>query len=469
MNMRPNSTIPALPPSLLHAISSPGGGRVVLVLGAGCSHEVPTSLPLSGDLSEECYRKLLADGILKEGEVGNKRDLSDVAEAVFCSTGSQSALIERFPPDAFRYAEPNEGYLIMAALFLEGALADTLTLNFDSAARTALGRLGAGSRVSTIRKPEDHAELGARNLIYLHRDIDSSADEIILRESELELAWREHWEEVIAQRVLGGPVTLFVGLGTPASVLVETTKRVLAAIGTPRANVYVVDPIAHEDSSFADALEISSEDYLCIGWGELMRALAKRVVEEHRAAIEQDCDNLAKELDYENEDVSDLCHRLAELGLVGLGHLRATWLMEKGYYLPHAPGIPLRLFSSLISGVRLVERLSDLQANFVDDGLVEFSQDNRVVRVMVCSGLGWKSYGRIEAELKKRQELLRSHGKATSVALVGGVESSTDMATPSDIVAGTDPHDLVTGPEHLTIVSTAKLRSDPELVHEVVA
>ena len=165
-----------------------------MVLGAGCSNEEPTSLPLSGDLSEDCHRKLVADGILKEGEVGDKRDLSAVAEAVVLRTGSQSALIKRFPPDAFRNAEPNEGYMIMAALFLERALADTLTLNFDSAARTALGRLGAGSRVSTIRKPEDHSELGARNLIYLHRDIDSSPDEMILRETELELAWQEHWK-----------------------------------------------------------------------------------------------------------------------------------------------------------------------------------------------------------------------------------------------------------------------------------
>ena len=120
-----------------------------------------------------------------------------------------------------------------------------------------------------------------------------------------------------------------------------------------------------------------------------MRALAQRVVKEHRAAIEHACDELAKELDYEDEDVSDLCRRLSELGLVRLGYLRAAWMLEGGSYLPHDPGIPLRLFSSLVLGVRLVERLSDRQANFVDEGLVEFSQDNRVARVMVCSGGGW--------------------------------------------------------------------------------
>ena len=467
MNMSLNSAIPTLPPSLLHAISSPGGGRVVLVLGAGCSNEEPTSLPLSGDLSEECHRKLVADGILKEGEVDDRRDLSAVAEAVVCRTGSQSALIERFPPDKFRYAEPNEGYLIMAALFLEGALADTLTLNFDSAARTALGRLGAGERVSTIRGPEDHTQLGTRNLIYLHRDIDSDHDDIILRPTALEDAWRERWGQVIAQRVLAGPVTVFVGLGTPASVLIDTTKRIHAAIGG-QASVFVVDLIASEDSYFANSLNVASEDYLRMGWSEFMRTLSRRVVTEHGTAIERDCYELITENKYAGEQLSDLCRRLTEVGLVRLGQLRAAWMLEKGSYLPHEPGIPLRLFTYLVLGVRMVERLSNWQANFVDEGLVEFCQDNRVARVMVCSGRGWMNYARIETELRKRRDLLRSQGKASSVALIGGIVASTYVATPSDIVAGTDRYDLVTGSEHLMIVNIDELRTDPELIHQVV-
>ena len=468
MNIGLNSTIPTLPTSLLHAISSPAGGRVVLVLGAGCSNEAPTSLPLSGELSAECHRKLVADGILKEGEVGDRRDLSAVAEAVVCRTGSQSALVERFPPDAFRNAEPNEGYLIMAALLLEGALKDTLTLNFDSAARTALGHLGAGPRVSIIRKPADHSEIGARNVIYLHRDIDSCSDEIILRRTESDLVWSEQWEQVIAQRVLGGPITVFVGLGSPASVLIDTTRRIRAAIGTSSANVYVVDPVAYEDSHFASALQIPLEHYLCIGWTEFMRALAHRVVNEHRAAIERQCDELTRELNYECEDVSDLCRRLAEMGLLRLGRLRAAWMLQEGSYLPHESGIALEQFSNLLLGVRIVERNSARQATFADEGLVEFSHESHVARIMVCSGRGLMNYARIEIELKKRQQVLRHRGMASSVALVGSVEASTNMATPSDIVAGTAPHDLVTGHEHLMIVSIAQLRAHPELVHEVV-
>ena len=461
-----DSTIPTLPADLLHAISALGGGRVVLVLGAGCSNEEPTSLPLSGRLSEECHRQLVEDGILNADEVEDKFDLSAVAEAVVGKTQSQRALVDRFPPDAFRYAKPNDGYVIMAALLLEGVLADTLTLNFDFAPRTALGELGAGPRVSTVRGPEDHARLGTRNLIYLHRDIDSDPDSIILRATELEAAWRDSWGQVITQRVLSGSVTVFVGLGSPASVLVDTTKRILAALDG-KASVYVVDPIAYEDSRFSSALGIASEAYLRMGWCEFMQALSRRVAAEHRAAIEQDCRELISQNSYEEEDVPDLCRRLTEIGLVRLGRLRAAWLLKTNPYLPHEPATS-RLFSALVLGVGMVERLSECRASFVEDGLVEFCQDSRMTRAIVCSGGGTMNYARIEAELSVRRGQLLNQGKAFSFALVGGVDSATDIAAPMNIVAEADPYDLVTGPAHLRIVNIATLRADPTLISELI-
>ena len=45
-------------------------------------------------------------------------------------------------------------------------------------------------------------------------------------------------------------------------------------------------------------------------WGEFMRGLAKRVVEEHCAAVERDCKALSNDPSIEPEDVADLCHRL---------------------------------------------------------------------------------------------------------------------------------------------------------------
>lgn len=467
MNQELGSNVSTLPPNLLHAISSPGGGRVVLVLGAGCSNEEPTSLPLSTGLSEESHRQLVADGVLKEGDVSNKRDLSAVAEAVVRETGSQLALIDRFSRNAFRHAKPNDGYMIMAALLLEGVLADTLTLNLDFAARTALGQLGAGERVATVRGPADHNQLGSRNLIYLHGDIDSDPDSVILCAKDLETAWQGNWGQIITQRVLAGPVTVFVGLGSPASVLVDTTTRILAAI-KGRTYVYVVDPIAHEESRFAGALGIAPGDYLRMGWGEFMRALSQRVAAEHGAAIEHDCGEFIRENNYQDEDVSEVCNRLTEMGLVRLGQLRAAWMLDKNPYLPHEPGIPLRLLSILVVGVRLVENLSGCQVSFLEDGLVEFCGDGRRTQITVCSGRGSMNYARIEAELSSRRAHLRELGKAFSVALVGSVDSGGDIATPRDIVAEADPDDLVTGPTHLHIVSIAQLRADPTLISELI-
>ena len=73
----------------------------------------------------------------------------------------------------------------------------------------------------------------------------STATSIVLlmrsfsRPEQLEQAWWGSWEQVIARRVLASPVVVFVGLGSPASVLLETTKRIVAAVGKPHVAVYV--------------------------------------------------------------------------------------------------------------------------------------------------------------------------------------------------------------------------------------
>ena len=457
-----------LPSDLLQAISSPNGGRVVLVLGAGCSKEDPTCLPLTGELSAECYRRLVDDGVLDADEVCDPYDLSAVAEAVFQKTKGQSALIERFPQGDFKQAEPNEGYLIMAALLIEGAIGDALTLNFDLAARSALAHLGAGASVSTVRGPEEHTQLASRNLIYLHRDIESPPDEIILRKSKLDEAWQGGWEQIVAQRVLAGPTVVFVGLGSPAAVLIETMTRILEAIGNAQASVYVVDPLAHEDSRFASALSIAQSDYICMGWGELMRALAQRVVKEHCATVKNECSVLVDKLGINEEDVSDICSRLAEIGLIGLGQLRAAWMLARGSYLPYRQGNSIQLFSDLVLAVRLLERVSGQQARFGKDGLVELSQGSHVTQMMVCSGSGWMNSALVQAELSRRRESLQREGRTPSVALVAGVMSGQDIATPSDIAVDTDSDDIITGSALFRIVSIDELRADPSRMLEVI-
>src|ERR1039458_165327 len=100
-----------LPPELLQAVSAPGGGRIALVLGAGCSVEAPTSIPVSRTCSIEIHRQLIADGILRTGECANPEDLSAVADAVFEKQGSQRDVVVRLRNRfGFKLATPNDGY-----------------------------------------------------------------------------------------------------------------------------------------------------------------------------------------------------------------------------------------------------------------------------------------------------------------------------------------------------------------------
>ena len=429
--------------------------------------EEPTNLPLSGDFSEECYRQLIADGILATGDVGNKRDLSAVAEAVFAKTGSQEALVSRFPPEKFRNAPANNGYKIMAAFLLEGAVTDAMTLNFDSAARHALADLAVGTKVAVVRGPDHHAQLSARNLIYLHGDIDSAPNDLILRNEALEDAWRDRWGQVIAQRVLASPVVVFVGLGSPASVLVETTRRIVLAKGGYVGGVFVVDPSEHVDSLFAGALGVPPENYIRMGWGDFMNALSQRLAEEHRAAMVRDCAHLIQVNNREKEDVAVICERLAESGILRLGQIRASWMLHDASYQPCESDLALHHFCDLILGIRMMERLSGRQAHISVDGLVEFSLNGYPTKAVVCSGGGWMNAAKCESELLKRCEDLQRQGKGPSFAVVSGVASGPELAPPRNIMAEEEPDDLVTGPEHLRIFNLEHLRANPHLVDEV--
>src|SRR5438094_5404548 len=200
----------ALPPELRAAIAQVGGGRVVLVIGAGCSFEPPTSLPLSREMAIEVHRRLRLDGVLTV-DCANPGDLSNVADAVFAATGQQRPLVDRLHLNDFRSAVPNDGYLLAAALLSEQAVSCVMTLNFDLAMSTALSMIGAKD-VSVIAGPQDHQRLGLTNVIYLHRNVDADAEQWILRTAALASEWQGQWIQAIATKVLNGPVTVFAGL-----------------------------------------------------------------------------------------------------------------------------------------------------------------------------------------------------------------------------------------------------------------
>ena len=206
-----------VPPDVLGAASDPVGGKWVLVIGAGCSVDPPTSLQTAAVCAREAHRRLRSDGVLSQ-DCDNPDDLSVVADAVFAETGGQQELVAKLPLARFRSASPNQGHYFAAVLLIERSLAGVVTLNFDLAMSTALAKLGSEDAVAIITGPDDIARLGNVNLVYLHRSVDAPHEEWVLRSAYLETVWEHRWEPVITSRILVAPVVVFAGLGSPAAV-----------------------------------------------------------------------------------------------------------------------------------------------------------------------------------------------------------------------------------------------------------
>lgn len=458
-----------LPPELLHAIAHEEGGRVVLVVGAGASFEAPTSLPLSRACAVEAHRRLVADGILSPEACATPDDLSKVADTVFEVTGSQAALVERMPISRFQAAEPNDGYLVAACLLRERAVSCVMTLNFDLGMSAALTHVGA-TDVGVVSGPGEHHRLETSNLIYLHRNVNSPPDDWILRTPALDAEWKDAWEQVVAQRVIGSPVTVFAGLGTPAAVLVETAKRVRNALPNS-AIVYLVDPGEQAASPFFSELDVPADAYLQVGWCDFVRAIGLRLLEEHRVELERACSALIAEEGWQDADPSDLCQRVARLGLLGLGELRARWTLDPARYVPRR-SVAATWVADLLLGVGVIEHAADAHAVFDADGVVELRRDDRTVGLMhVASGRGVKRWLALEAEINQHEHRIRAREQPPRFALVSGVVGTKPgaVAPPGNIAVGDEEATIIGEPAAPQMVSVDELRAAPTLALRMVA
>jgi hypothetical protein len=456
-----DTTIPSV---VLGAVGRAAGGQVALVLGAGCSVESPTDLPPSEDLSRDAHRRLILDGVLEEGDCADPGDLSCVADAVYTRTGRQREMVEVLPRERFRFAKPNDGTLIAAALLLDGVVRYAMLLNYDRSLQNALSELGAGEDVRVIRGPEDQANLGATNLIFIHRSVDADPETWVLRSASLESDWRDGWEQIVAQIVLPTPVILFAGLGTPVGVLLETVERIKQALPAG-AEAVVADPGRRAESVYAEKLGIGDDRYVRLGWSALMRRLGTRRVAEHKAALEAACNTLINEEGRPSEDVACLCRRAAELGLVRLGRLRAEWLLSSRPYLADAPVRPEHI-GDLLLAVGTLERSLGATAKLREDGLVDlWIEDRRVASVCLGSGQGYRGLTSVQERMRARDRPERpTFGVAAGY--VGAVVATTP---PGDVVRG-DPAAgyILSGSSVFSIVAADDLRSDMTLAASLV-
>lgn len=455
-----------LPPELLGAVADPMGGRLALIVGAGCSVEEPTSLPGARSCSLDAYRRLIADGVLQGGDCAEPQDLSRLAEAVWTKSGDQAPLVSRLPIDKFKTATPNDGYLIAAALLREHAVIALLTLNFDLAMFHALAFVGADD-VSVVMGPRQHDQLRAVNVIWLHGDANAQPNDWILRVSELEEAWKGAWQELVTIHVAVVPVVVFAGLGSPAAVLTATVGRIRNAI---RDKVVIhADPNAKDPANlFAAALALPEQRRLALGWCDFMRRLSSRLVAEQVEALRR-ADEVPTRAGAAREDATNLLAQFGAFSLLEFGHVRARWLMSPGKYTPMRV-VNKPLLADLLQGLALVERLAAASASIVEDGSVELSSEGRVIAYLVpASGGGTVGWSEIEARVSSSGWLRRRWLLGNVVALVAGVQGERpEVAPPSHLVHEPEPQSLVGSSVQFTMLGVDEIRQDEMRLRQIL-
>jgi hypothetical protein len=429
------------------------------VLGRGA-----TELPLSKELAVSTHRRLLLDHVLDDGECRDPEDLSSVADAVFEKLGSQREMVSRLPISLLRHASPNEGTLIAAALLIEGVVRFLVTLNYDLSIPHALSLLGARDEVAILKGPEAHAELSGANVVFLHRNVEADPEDWVIRSSALDVGWQAGWEQVAAQMTLGTPVVVFAGLGTAVGVLVDTAQRMRAALAGDSTFVQV-DPGSFHDSPYAEPLGLTVDTYIRMGWCGFMLQLGQRLVAEHRAVLESSCEQLlSSNPDWIREDVKALGDLAEKLGLIGLGRVRAQWMLSSRSYLPHN-NITAVHIADLLLVIGLMTRELSATAVFRENGLVEvWRGDRRLALVAMGSGEGYRRWAQLA-------QALQSVGGGSTFAVASGFTGPMLLSPspPSNIVRGDTSGNILGRPSTIPVVAADDLRSQPERLHSLVA
>jgi hypothetical protein len=458
----------AIPSDLLFAAAGRAGGGIAIVMGAGCSHDAPTSLPLSGELSLEIHKCLVTDKVIQPDAVLDPTDLSQLTDLVFLKTGSQEQIVRRFPVPRFRQATPNDGYLVIAAMMREGIINVALTLNFDLAMSTALAELGA-TDVRIVPGPEQHDLFSPPCLVYLHRNVDAGPDELILRTDVLEKEWEGKWRESIVQAIATSPNIVFAGLGTASPLFSQTLARVRATL--PKGgHVFLVDILDHAKSSFAAELHIDTDCYVKKAWHRFTHELDKRALDGQIGLLIAAARQLCAEQGFPEEPLAQVLANISERGIVAMGKLRAMWLMLDRRYEPDAE--QYRLFvADLLLGISIMEQELSGHATFDAEGLAWIITDTkRIGPVIVASGCGVSRWSSLEAKLLDRRDRY-AMGQFAAKALVSGTCGGRPvLGPPLNVFRGdASSENLISGANAFEIITIDELRADRSLARRIAS
>ncbi len=443
-----------VPTGLLQAVSADGGGRLALVIGAGCSVEAPTDIPLAREASTDAARRLVLDGILDVSECPDPGDLAALASLVFRKTGSQRALVSRLPLARLKMAKPNLGYRLLVALMSERAISYALSLNFDLAVQNAAAELGilievvdaAGQRVPATP-----------TLVHLHGNANGCSESLVLREEAIDAAWRGNWEQVVAGQILAAPNVLFIGLGSAAPVLSQTISMIADAVGGERT-FYQADVVAHGDSYFTNQLEVPPDRYIRGGWSAALTTLANRLAEEQVHTLSVTGAQVLRDNRCPEEEVAgymELVRRMRGLSLLVLGKERAYARLDtKRAYIPRTV-LEEELIVEPMAKLALISAQTDLSARPTQSGVWSLDRDGRsVATVLLASGGGVRRLLALEPSLRYICNCIgESSVSGPDIVLIAGAIPDPTPTEHLDLIADEDRDDLIGGPAQPTIFS----------------
>jgi len=458
-----------LPADLLHAVADPIGGKITLVMGTGCSFEPPTSVPLASTCSQECHEQLVLNGVLVTGDCLDPGNLSLLADTVYKKCDNQEPLVRLLKQMySLDKVTPNDGHYFAVALMRERVISSILTLNYDLSLTTAISYLGIGDTIAIINGPEDIQNQGIYNVYYLHRNANSDQKTWILRTEQLEETWKNGWEGVVADRALVSPVIIFIGLGSPADVIVETTKRIKGILQNG-VLPYQVDPSQFGSSPFTESLALDEAHYIRKSWCDFMKEISDRLVREQIIRLKQEATTFSEREHLTPEDIDVFLGRLRDFGLVKLGLLRATWLLHDKKYLPDDPGTR-EFIADLLLAVGFITRETRTEAVLCEDGVVEFRRgDQTIAAYVLISGRGTRRWTTIEGELSRRQRTFQTRPTTLSGALIAHTRDGFIPVTPpADITQEEISESILDGGSTLQIFHIDSLRQDPTKCKQVV-
>jgi len=437
------ATIPA---ELLQSLAAPGGGQVALVIGAGCSVDHPTSIPLAGDLAEEVERQLVLNGRLQADQCPNPRDLAALASLVFQICNNQVELVRCFPIQRMRLARANLGYKLLVALMAEGAISHVLSLNFDLAIQNAAAELGI--EIATIASANEPVPIRAA-LVQLHGNVNGEPDDLVLRTEVMDEEWIGQWHQVVAQQVLAAPTVLFAGLGSPAPVLTATVAMIQRALGGDKA-LYQADIVPLAQSGFAAELEIPEERYIQGSWDAVVTRLAERIAAQQVDSLSRSGCALLMENQHGEADLqrfTNIAAKLAGQSLLTLGKMRAFADLDRDkLYRAHNVRDDEFMSEPMLRLVQVAERFG-LDAAPTAAGTWALRQNGQTVaQIVLATGGGVRRMAAVETRAKTICATIADNAlMPVDVVLIGGlidVEPSFDHV---DLIADEKLDDIIGG------------------------